>query len=184
MPVSSRVVAAFVLACVLAGCAPPPQPRFIAEGAPSRLSEWGMLDARGGELAPADGVLPFEIATPLFTDYAQKLRTVWMPAGTSAEFHAHDSFAFPVGTVITKTFFYVRDGAGEGRLRWLHDPQPHAGSPLDLAQVRLLETRVLVHREQGWVALPYVWNAEQTEAVLSRAGDPRQRRRGRRRRSW
>jgi uncharacterized repeat protein (TIGR03806 family) len=37
--------------------------------------------------------------------------------------------------------------------------------------VHLVETRVLVRRESGWEALPYVWNAAQTEAVLSRTGD-------------
>ena len=30
--------------------------------------------------------------------------------------------------------------------------------------------RVLLHRADGWLALPYVWNEEQTEAVLKVAG--------------
>ena len=38
-------------------------------------------------------------------------------------------------------------------------------------RVRLIETRVLVRREHGWDALPYVWNAAQTEAELARTGD-------------
>jgi len=42
---------------------------------------------------------------------------------------------------------------------------------LKLANVHLVETRILVHREGGWEALPYVWNAAQTEAVLARTGD-------------
>ncbi len=42
---------------------------------------------------------------------------------------------------------------------------------LDLAQVRLLETRLLINTASGWVAIPYVWNAEQTEATLALAGD-------------
>jgi uncharacterized repeat protein (TIGR03806 family) len=37
--------------------------------------------------------------------------------------------------------------------------------------VRLIETRLLVRREHGWEALPYVWNAEQTDAELARTGD-------------
>src|SRR6185295_5348518 len=36
---------------------------------------------------------------------------------------------------------------------------------------RLLETRILKHDPQGWVGLPYIWNAAQTEAVLDVAGD-------------
>lgn len=38
------------------------------------------------------------------------------------------------------------------------------------AERRLIETRVLLHRADGWVALPYRWNAEQTEATLALAG--------------
>jgi uncharacterized repeat protein (TIGR03806 family) len=35
---------------------------------------------------------------------------------------------------------------------------------------RVLETRLLVHRPDGWVGLPYIWNDEQTEATLDVAG--------------
>jgi uncharacterized repeat protein (TIGR03806 family) len=35
---------------------------------------------------------------------------------------------------------------------------------------RLMETRVLLHEAKGWVALPYIWNKEQTDAVLEVAG--------------
>ena len=35
---------------------------------------------------------------------------------------------------------------------------------------RLIETRLLVRGNKGWVALPYIWNEAQTEAVLSVAG--------------
>jgi uncharacterized repeat protein (TIGR03806 family) len=34
-----------------------------------------------------------------------------------------------------------------------------------------LETRLLVNTEEGWIALPYVWDAEQTEATLQLAGE-------------
>jgi uncharacterized repeat protein (TIGR03806 family) len=42
---------------------------------------------------------------------------------------------------------------------------------LDLRHVRLIETRLLVRRANGWEALPYVWNADQTEATLDRTGE-------------
>jgi uncharacterized repeat protein (TIGR03806 family) len=41
---------------------------------------------------------------------------------------------------------------------------------LDLSHVRLMETRILARRQTGWVALPYVWNDDQTDAVLARTG--------------
>ena len=34
-----------------------------------------------------------------------------------------------------------------------------------------METRILVRRVAGWEALPYVWNANQTDAELARTGD-------------
>jgi hypothetical protein len=56
-------------------------------------------------------VLPYDLNTPLFTDYAHKLRTVWMPKGQSAVYNAENTFDFPVGTIISKTFYYPK-GAG------------------------------------------------------------------------
>ena len=45
----------------------------------------------------------------------------------------------------------------------------HGG--VDLRKVKLIETRLLVHRETGWTALPYVWNSAQTDATLEITGD-------------
>ncbi|MEZ4800116.1 MAG: hypothetical protein R2809_10145 [Flavobacteriales bacterium] len=36
------------------------------------------------ELHPNERVLPYDVITPLFTDYAKKKKFVWMPEGTSA----------------------------------------------------------------------------------------------------
>jgi uncharacterized repeat protein (TIGR03806 family) len=44
------------------------------------------------------------------------------------------------------------------------------GQSLDLTEARLIETRLLVRRDYGWQALPYIWNEEQTEARLFRIG--------------
>lgn len=170
-----RVLAALVLALVLAACAqqaatPLNAPTFIAEGNPPLLSDWGMVQASQQRLVLSAGVTPYDLNTPLFTDYAQKLRTIWMPAGQSAEYNSDDVFDFPVGTVITKTFFYQR-GDGERVLQVADQARIHdEAGQLDLRRVRLVETRVLVRREAGWVALTYLWNEEQTEAPLRRTG--------------
>ena len=42
---------------------------------------------------------------------------------------------------------------------------------MSLDNVRLIETRLLVKRQNGWVALPYIWNPDETEARLAIAGD-------------
>jgi uncharacterized repeat protein (TIGR03806 family) len=162
---------------VVSGCRPAAgdQVVFHAEGQPESLSEWHLFDLSGGRMAPRERVLPYDLNTPLFTDYAHKLRTVWMPEGRTAHYDASESFDFPVGTIISKTFYYPRlDGEPRDSQRVLRS-QGHEGElpggRLDLAKVRLVETRLLVRREAGWVALPYVWNAGQTEARLMRAGE-------------
>jgi uncharacterized repeat protein (TIGR03806 family) len=138
---------------------------------PERLSEWHLLERRDGKLAPNEGVTPYDLNSPLFSDYAHKLRTVLLPPGTSMRY-GDDAFEFPVGTVITKTFYYPRGGTDvDGRIAVRKVLAQAPGATLDLAQVRLLETRLLINTSSGWVAMPYVWNAEQTEATLALAGD-------------
>ena len=174
---SSLILAAIVsAAAALASCSRAPAPvNFVGEGKPRHLSDWHVLTVSGGRLAPNAGVLPYDLVTPLFSDYAHKLRTVWMPAGQSARYDADKAFDFPVGTILSKTFYYPRaSGAAGGRDAVLetYEPEPGAlAAGLDLSRVRLVETRLLVRRADGWTALPYVWNAAQDEAELARTGD-------------
>ena len=141
------------------------------EGNPELLSEWRQLEIRDGQLVTLDGVTPYGLNSALFTDDAHKLRTVWMPEGAAAAMpDPDDTFDFPVGTVITKTFYYPEPGGAAEVLLTDSDDRGLAG-PLALTDVRLIETRVLVHRDDGWAAIPYVWNDDETEAVLARTGD-------------
>ena len=172
----SRLGLLLLLLSGLAACDRAPAPvRFHAQGQPAQLSEWGVLQVADRRLRLNQGVVPYELNTPLFSDYAHKLRTVWMPEGTSARYKADGAFEFPVGTVVSKTFYYprvpgqaadsevvARSNSADGEFR---------DGALDLAKVRLIETRLLVRRQEGWIALPYVWNAEQTEAKLMRGGE-------------
>ena len=79
---------------------------------------------------------------------------------------------FPVGTVISKTFYYPRvDGALDDRVARTEDTSAdYRDGRIRMDQVRLIETRILVHRDRGWVALPYRWNETRTEARLHRVG--------------
>ena len=146
-------------------------PRFIETGNPALLSEWGMMASNGRRLVLSEGVLPYDLNTPLFSDYAHKQRTIWMPEGVSAGYRENAVLDFPVGTVITKTFYYPSAGTHSEVARTLDRAEGWQADGLDLGEIRLVETRILVHRETGWVALPYVWNADQTEAELRRAGE-------------
>jgi uncharacterized repeat protein (TIGR03806 family) len=125
---------------------------YVEEPFPERLSAWRLFLASDPSLKPNQGVVPYDLNTPLFSDYADKYRFVWMPAGTSATYDADDLFEFPVGTIISKTFAF-----------------PDDKNP---GKERLIETRLLVRGKSGWVALPYVWNAGQTEATLELAANP------------
>jgi uncharacterized repeat protein (TIGR03806 family) len=171
-----RLLLAACLGLTLAGCDGPeavaPEPRFHAEGNPPLLSDWGQVHLAGGELRLAEGVTPYDLNTALFTDYAHKLRTIWLPEGMSATYREDGVFDFPVGAVITKTFYYPRaETALNERIARTEDVGPDfAAGGLDLSRHRLIETRILVRRETGWAAIPYVWNEEQTEARLRRTG--------------
>lgn len=166
----SAAAIALVAAMFLAGCSRNAEPvRFHANGQPQSLAQWHVVESDGRRLHLNQGVEPYALNTALFSDYAHKLRTIWMPPGSKAKYDATEAFDFPVGTIISKTFYYPR-AAGGAVLRVAEDTGESLDG-LDLGKVRLIETRLLVRREAGWVALPYVWNDAQTEATLARAGE-------------
>lgn len=116
------------------------------------LSDYGFFKGTLKDQIPSDGVVLYTLNSPLFSDYASKLRFVKLPKGQSVSYNPDSVLQFPVGTAIVKTFYYPVD-----------ERNPKKGR-------RLMETRVLLHEAKGWVALPYIWNKEQTDAVLEVAG--------------
>jgi uncharacterized repeat protein (TIGR03806 family) len=118
-----------------------------------RLSQYALFAGDPKAQQPADGVIPYDLNSALFSDYAEKYRFVKLPQGTHATYSREGPFVFPVGTIIAKTFAFPHDARDPSRGR------------------RLIETRILKHEPEGWVGLPYVWNKDQTEATLDVAGD-------------
>ena len=102
-----------------------------------------------------DGIY-YDLITPLFTDYAEKYRYIFVPRGRQGGYSNREVMDFPVGTIVAKTFTMPNDflnpGAGEV----------------------IIETRLLIHREKGWVALPYIWREDTSEADLTVAGGTRE----------
>jgi len=140
---------------------------FVEDPFPEKLSAWGLFRGTGWTLEPQAGVIPYELNTPLFSDYAEKYRTLWVPPGQAAAYRDAEVFDFPVGTILSKTFMYPADGkvpAAKGAQRTAGNGDK---------RFRLLETRVLVRAKQGWVSLPYVWNEEGTDATLEVVGSSR-----------
>jgi uncharacterized repeat protein (TIGR03806 family) len=170
MPVARRwrtlVFALAFAGLAAAGCgsrtapatASPATPAVAVDNAepPTQLSAYGLFHGNGASQEPVDGVVAYDVNTPLFSDYALKYRFVRLPPGTAAKYRDPEAFDFPVGTVLVKTFAYANDARDPSRGR------------------RLVETRLLIHKSDGWVGLPYVWNDEQTEATLRIAGVTRE----------
>jgi parallel beta-helix repeat protein len=117
------------------------------------LSDYRLFaDASNPLENPNSGGLIYDLNTPLFTDYANKYRFVFVPEGTQAAYRSKEVFDFPVGTVIAKTFTIQSD---------LRD---------NSSAEDIIETRILIHRRDGWVALPYIWNQAKSDAVLAVTG--------------
>ena len=101
-------------------------PAFHTSGNPARLEDWGQFRIEGERLVLAQGVTPYALNTALFSDYALKLRTVWLPDGAQpAQWHDDETFDFPVGTVITKTFYYPRTAGSFDAVALELDPNAH-----------------------------------------------------------
>lgn len=171
--IATGVLTLLMSAAVLVGCSRgPTQPVFHEAVDPPTLAEWGVLAIEDGRLVPRAGVIEYELNTPLFSDYAHKLRTVWMPDGTQAKYSSDSTFDFPVGTIVSKTFYYPLATNGD-RTQVLKTSEPsghEVGGRLVLDEVRLIETRILVRRDSGWAASTYVWDEAQREARLERTG--------------
>tara|TARA_R110000787_G_scaffold42983_24_gene105409 strand:+ start:1723 stop:4626 length:2904 start_codon:yes stop_codon:yes gene_type:complete len=125
-----------------------------------RLDQYGLFaDPLDPTKNPNGGGVPYELNTPLFSDYSSKYRVIFLPPGESASYRdarnggATATLDFPAGTVIAKTFtFRTEDAAGA------------------LISENVVETRLLIKRQRSdgsinWVGLPYVWTGSGPERV-------------------
>jgi len=119
-----------------------------------KLSDYKFFEGDLKDLKPAYGVLPFAPSSALFSDYAHKKRFVWMPAGVKATYVSPSKVLdLPVGAVLIKSFYYE-----------------HVQNLQSVNGTRILETRLMIHKETGWTYADYVWNDDQTEAYFDLAG--------------
>lgn len=114
---------------------------------PKSLSEYGFFDAGKTGFTPSAALISYDLKTPLFSDYSEKFRYIYIPEGKMAKASNNGLIDFPVGSAIIKNFGYMQEG-----------------------KMRLIETRLLLRRKDEWLALPYVWNETQDDAVLKLAG--------------
>ena len=116
------------------------------------LSEYAFFKGNMATLKPNEGVLPYDLNTPLFSDYAYKARFVWMPDSLQATVASDGSIDFPEHTVLIKNFYYPEDFRKDAE-NW-----------------NLVETRLLVKGKETWEAFTYIWSEDQKEARLSLVG--------------
>jgi len=118
----------------------------VAEAFPKKLSETGLFASVPDNL-PTEGLIPYELNLPFWSDYAVKDRYLALPEQGTIEFDEHEKWQFPVGTVFIKTF-------------WMHLNR------VTLSDPKRLETRLLVRAPHGWEPYTYVYNDEQSDAFL------------------
>ncbi len=123
---------------------------FHLDDAPcQKLSSYRFF-ADGAAQLPGEGVVPYDVNSALFSDYASKHRFLFLPEPMA--YSESGVFELPVGSVLIKTFGYRADLRDDG------------------ARERLVETRLLVHGDEGWSGLVYVWDDDQRDAHLQKAG--------------
>jgi len=159
------VATLWVCCALLTACGQGEVTHFAEDEYPHALSDWGIIELDGQRLQVNEAVVVYDLNTALFSDYALKLRTVFVPQGQSASYHPTETFDMPVGSIISKTFFYPKDS--QGRLlttnTWQGDPKA-----ITTATHHLVETRLLVKQDNGWDAVSYIWQDD--EAYLSITG--------------
>lgn len=156
----NRFVIALLFAAVLMSCGSDDDKQYIpvspvnldlAAVPYKTLSEYKFFDGEMKNLQPAYKVLPYDLNSPLFTDYAHKKRFIWMPVGVKATYNGDGKvLVFPAGTVLIKSFYY-------------DNVQPANAT-------RIIETRLMIKKDTGWIFATYVWNDDQTEATLNMKG--------------
>ncbi|MEZ4874490.1 MAG: Ig-like domain-containing protein [Flavobacteriaceae bacterium] len=116
-----------------------------------KLSDYHFFEGTLADQSPVYGVLPYEPVNSLFADYAHKKRFVWMPYDVKATYEADgDIFNFPTGSILIKTFFYEHVLPSDTK--------------------KNIETRLLIKKADGWIFADYIWNEDQSEALLNTTG--------------
>jgi len=139
-------------ACQQPAETPPVAPDMASLPYPN-LSDYHFFQGTLKDLQPNHRVLPYDLITPLFTDYAHKARFLWMPEGAQASMTEEGYLDFPNQTILIKNFYYPAD---------FRRPD---------AQHDMVETRLLVRAEGKWNAYTYVWNEDDTDASYSPVGE-------------
>ncbi len=78
-------------------------PQNLGTAPPATLSETGVF-SDVATLSPRDGIIPYTVNTPLWSDSAAKQRWIALPGSAQISFQATGEWSFPGGTVLIKHF--------------------------------------------------------------------------------
>jgi uncharacterized repeat protein (TIGR03806 family) len=110
---------------------------------PDRLSNTGCMQSTDPSL-PADGLIPYSVTAPFWSDGADKTRWLAIPNGTAIGLGADGDFDFPAGSVLVKQFHLAN---------------------------QLIETRLLMRHPDGvWAGYSYRWDEALDDGVLVTGG--------------
>ncbi|MGL5095260.1 MAG: PQQ-dependent sugar dehydrogenase, partial [Planctomycetia bacterium] len=133
----------------------PPEAAVANKNFPRTLSATGLYaDVAKHLMHPA--VIPYSVNSPLWSDGAHKDRFIALPESSAIDYTAGRGWNFPEGSVLVKTFSLdVKAGDATSRRR--------------------VETRLMAKTQGEWEGYSYLWNDEQTDAVLvDKAGADRE----------
>jgi hypothetical protein len=117
----------------------------VEAGLPPNVIECTGLYANLATKEIAPGIVAYAPAVPLWADFAEKQRWIYLPPGTTIDTTDPNEWVFPVGTKVWKQF--SRDGI-------------------------LVETRLFQKTEPNyWVYTTYAWDADAGSATVSGGGN-------------
>ena len=113
---------------------------------PSLLSETGIFKSLA-TMEVVEGFIEYDVNLALWSDNAIKRRWIAIPDDELIQFDPTAPWNFPQGSVLVKHFeMELLEG----------DPNSR----------RALETRILIHRQEGWQGFTYRWNEQGNDANL------------------
>lgn len=127
----------------------PPDPDLEDYDGPLDLESAGLY--RPGTQTLVEDLFAYDPQFPLWSDGAKKRRYLHLPKGTQIDTSDMDHWVFPLGTRAFKEFVAVDPTTG--------------------VETRV-ETRLLEKRQDGWLAISFIWNEAQTAAKPSPYGAP------------
>lgn len=107
------------------------------------LADTGCVDPDAPR-EPAEGLIPYDLQAPFWSDGADKRRWIALPEGESITIDADQDWQLPPDSVVVKNFYLNEE---------------------------LIETRLFKHHTDGqWAGYSYAWNSDGTGAELVQGG--------------